>query len=1140
MKRIRKTLAIMVAVMLMVPQLSVMAEEVPDSEGGSMQDSSISVRDSSVQDNSVPGSNNGENNIENSNTEENSIGDNGTEEREAESDNTPDDSVKSNNVQDSNIESSATQGNNIENDIVEGMELEENADFLALREDDIASGRDGNITWTIDAGGKLTVDGMGDFTASLDTNPNYWGDYRDQIITAEVNLSGMTIADHLFYGCENLVSMDLSNFDTSNVASMAQMFEGCSSIESLDLSNFDTRNVTCMNGMFGCNNLENLDLSSFDTSNVTLMNGMFNNCSSLRNLNLSNFDTTNVTDMMWMFSGCHSLESVNLSSFNTGNVTSMQGMFNYCDSLNNLDLSNFDTNNVTDMLGMFNGCSSLKSLDLSNFDTGNVAEMILMFSGCSSLNNLNLSSFDTSNVTSMREMFSGCKSLKTLDISNFNTGNVTDMCEMFAECNNLENLNLSNFNTSNVTSMYAMFLGCSHLENLDLSNFDTVSVVDAESMFDGCNNLTTIQTPLNLQQSVILPTVAGTVWRLSDGTEITELPKNRSDSVLIIKHSMPALYFQVTGAVGHARYDDIYIAENTEQEVLDTLFDPFYENTWQTIFVNDADTELSDMVPVFDSGKNTEIQVTGYGTQRSGESIQDFSKGTVPYTAISSGERKEYQVTFVKRETGSRIFVNGPEEREIFLTDYFNNQHDILIANTGDTPLTGIRAELLDAVNIKLDDSWTISSTLEAFSQVPNESQTSEAIMTNFGKVRLVPDGEGEISGTLKITADGQEPVYIKLTGYSSNPKIITTTTDLNMDDVIRVKYVPYSYTVETNNEFEENKVTFSVESGKLAEGLQMYPATGEIYGVPLEVGEFEITVKAVYSWPEFLPSYAQLTLIVKDNTEENINVATDNGYDLIQKVGNIDLDFVSGDGSQTMVSLGEYAEFRDVFLDGEKLTKGEDYTSEAGSTRITILNQTLTRGNTGTHTLGIEFRTQDTDILKRAAQNYTITGARKPDEPEVNEPGSETTEKPDTTERDEGRTDNTEDSEIKTTTEIITYTVMRGDTLWKIAAKFYGNGALWPRIYEDNAAVIKNPGRIYAGQKLQIHLVSETPAAEVAEGKTNGRFYRILPMDTLWKISRKVYGNGWMWEKIYQANRNVIQDYRYIHAGQVLYIPDK
>lgn len=75
------------------------------------------------------------------------------------------------------------------------------------------------------------------------------------------------------------------------------------------------------------------------------------------------------------------------------------------------------------------------------------------------------------------------------------------------------------------------------------------------------------------------------------------------------------------------------------------------------------------------------------------------------------------------------------------------------------------------------------------------------------------------------------------------------------------------------------------------------------------------------------------------------------------------------------MVSEGVFDEFVDIFLDGEKLVKGVDYDAESGSTRITIRGQTLKKSNTpGKHTLGIEFRTKDTNTLKRAAQNYEIT----------------------------------------------------------------------------------------------------------------------------------------------------------------------
>ncbi len=90
---------------------------------------------------------------------------------------------------------------------------------------------------------------------------------------------------------------------------------------------------------------------------------------------------------------------------------------------------------------------------------------------------------------------------------------------------------------------------------------------------------------------------------------------------------------------------------------------------------------------------------------------------------------------------------------------------------------------------------------------------------------------------------------------------------------------------------------------GRLADGLQMYPATGEIYGVPTETGEFKITVMAVYSNPAYLPSYAELILTVLDNTDSNVSVSTDPGYDITQPVTGFNVENTGGNGAQTLVS---------------------------------------------------------------------------------------------------------------------------------------------------------------------------------------------------------------------------------------------
>lgn len=49
------------------------------------------------------------------------------------------------------------------------------------------------------------------------------------------------------------------------------------------------------------------------------------------------------------------------------------------------------------------------------------------------------------------------------------------------------------------------------------------------------------------------------------------------------------------------------------------------------------------------------------------------------------------------------------------------------------------------------------------------------------------------------------------------------------------------------------------------------------------------------------------------------------------------------------------------------------------------------------------------------------------------------------------------------------TYTVKKGDCLWNIAKKFYGNGAKYTTIFNANKDKIKNANLIYVGQVLTI-----------------------------------------------------------------------
>lgn len=52
---------------------------------------------------------------------------------------------------------------------------------------------------------------------------------------------------------------------------------------------------------------------------------------------------------------------------------------------------------------------------------------------------------------------------------------------------------------------------------------------------------------------------------------------------------------------------------------------------------------------------------------------------------------------------------------------------------------------------------------------------------------------------------------------------------------------------------------------------------------------------------------------------------------------------------------------------------------------------------------------------------------------------------------------------------QVRTHEVKQGDTLWKLSASYYGNGALFPQIFEANRDKLSNPDRIVNGQVLVI-----------------------------------------------------------------------
>lgn len=235
------------------------------------------------------------------------------------------------------------------------------------------------------------------------------------------------------------------------------LFSGLSSLTSLDLSNFDSSNVTNMNGMFqDCSKLKTINLSNLDTSKVTNMSYMFWGCKSLERMDLSNFDTSKVTNMFGMFYNDNNLVYLNVSSFNTSKVTNMASMFGNLYKLEYLDITTFDTSKVTTLANMFNGCRSLKKINVSNFDTKNVTNMSRVFASCYSLYELDISSFDTSKVTTMEAMLNDLHTIRTIYVSDkFVLTKVTNGERMFKNDYYLKGGNGTTYDENRINLNYA-------------------------------------------------------------------------------------------------------------------------------------------------------------------------------------------------------------------------------------------------------------------------------------------------------------------------------------------------------------------------------------------------------------------------------------------------------------------------------------------------------------------------------------------------------------------------------------------------------------------------------------------------------------------------------------------------------------
>ena len=186
---------------------------------------------------------------------------------------------------------------------------------------------------------------------------------------AHLIYDGMKISDLPNYASLEKVVFEES-FKKFKPTTLSSFFKELKSLTSISgLENLNTTHVTDMSKMFyNCNNLSSLNLSQFNTGNVEKMNEMFYYCRGLNSLDLSAFNTAKVNNMYRMFYYCF-VRTIDLSSFNTANVENMDEMFAGASLVVNIYTSeSFKTDKLTTSKYMFYLCTKLPNFNKDEVD----------------------------------------------------------------------------------------------------------------------------------------------------------------------------------------------------------------------------------------------------------------------------------------------------------------------------------------------------------------------------------------------------------------------------------------------------------------------------------------------------------------------------------------------------------------------------------------------------------------------------------------------------------------------------------------------------------------------------------------------------------------------------------------------------